>query len=244
MISVKRVRLSESIVDALKNMIAKEDLRPGERFFSENKLAAMLGVSRASVREAIKILEIAGRVIVLQGKGIFIAPSVSSDPECSPQSQWIQENEKLLLDHFEARLILEARTARHAAECAHPQDLCALERAHEAFQKEVPGARMVALIGADKIFHQTIAQMAGNRTLFSLMKLMTTSLAEGWITSLNVPGRVEKTVEEHGAVLDAIRSGDGKRAEKAMKRHLANALGDIQKAMGTPARGGVERCSG
>ncbi len=231
MISIKRVRLSESIVDALKDMIAKGDLQPGERFFSENKLAAMLGVSRASIREAIKILEIAGKVIVLQGKGIFIAPSVVSDPECSPQSQWIQENEKLLLDHFEVRLILEARTARHAAERAATRDLYVLEQAHEAFLKEIPRGSTVTLIGADKIFHQTIAQMAGNRTLFSLMRLMTTSLSEGWMTSLNVPGRGEKSVEEHGAVLDAIRSGDGKRAERAMKRHLANALGDIRKSM-------------
>lgn len=233
MSSIKRVRLSENIVDAMKNMIVKENLQPGDRFFSENKLAAMLGVSRASVREAVKILEIGGKVIVLQGKGIFIAPP-SPFPDHPQHLLWFQENEKLLLDHFEARLILEERTARYAAEQASPGDIRDLEDIHEAFLREAGSTETVVLIGVDKVFHQTIAKMTGNRTLYGLMRLMTTSLSEGWITSLSVPGRVEKTVEEHGAVLDAIRSGDGLKAEKMMRRHLANALRDIRKSMGKP----------
>ena len=231
MIFIKRVRLSESIVDALKNMIVEEKFQPGDRFYSEHKLAVMLGVSRASIREAIKILEVGGKVLVLQGKGIFIAPQPPVF-EASPRSLWFQENEKSLLDHFEARILLEERTAGYAAEHADPQSLGDLEQAHSSFLKEVGSGRTAALIGADKIFHQTVARMSGNRTLYSLMKLMATSLTEGWITSLNVPGRVEKTVEEHGAVLDAIREKDGKRAGRAMRLHLTHALEDIRRSMG------------
>lgn len=231
MISIKRVRLSESIVDALKNMIVEEKFQPGDRFYSEHRLAVMLGVSRASIREAVKILEVSGKVLVLQGKGIFIAPEPPAS-EGAPSSLWFQENEKSLLDHFEARILLEERTAGYAAEHADPQSIGDLEQAHDAFSREVVSGKTAVLIGADKIFHQIVARMSGNRTLYSLMKLMTTSLSEGWITSLNVPGRAEKTVEEHGAVLNAIREKDGKEAGRAMRLHLTHALQDIRRTMG------------
>jgi GntR family transcriptional repressor for pyruvate dehydrogenase complex len=63
------------------------------------------------------------------------------------------------------------------------------------------------------------------------MKTMTKSLPEGWITSLHIPGRVEKTLGEHSSILDAIRGGDPERAEEMMTLHLTNALKDIQASM-------------
>ena len=59
------------------------------------------------------------------------------------------------------------------------------------------------------------------------MKTMTKSLPEGWITSLHIPGRIKKTIEEHQKILQAIKDKDPVKAEKEMKNHLENALKDI-----------------
>jgi GntR family transcriptional repressor for pyruvate dehydrogenase complex len=60
---------------------------------------------------------------------------------------------------------------------------------------------------------------------------MTTSLPNGWISSLYTPGRIEKTIGEHGDILEAIRHRDKLAAENAMTRHLANALHDVTKEL-------------
>ena len=70
-----------------------------------------------------------------------------------------------------------------------------------------------------------------NRTLDYLMRTMTKSLPEGWITSLNIPGRVLKTVAEHGNILAAIERRDPDEAERAMTLHLSNARDDIRASL-------------
>lgn len=227
--AIKRIRLSDSIVEAIEDMMAEEEFLPGDKFYSENELVQMLKVGRSSVREAVRILEVRGRVSVLQGKGIFVSPS-SRYEDAPPFTRWLKDNEDSLWDHFEVRLILEPKMAERAASCATDEDIEVVQRAHTAFSQDLATGNITALIGADKVFHRCIARATGNRTMYSLMKTMTTSLSEGWITSLHVPARWERTVLEHGTVLDAIRRREGKRAKESMEVHLLNAMEDIRRS--------------
>ena len=226
---IPRIRLSDRVIDAIETKIAEGPFAAGDRFYSENELAAKLEVSRSSVREAIRILEVTGRVFVRQGKGIYIA---ASDGERSdPFAGWLKNNETSILDHFESRLILEPKTARLAAEKADAEALANIERAHAAFVANSESADTPALIRTDEMFHRRIAKATTNRTLDYLMRTMTKSLPEGWITSLNIPGRVLKTVAEHGSILAAIERRDPDEAERAMTLHLSNARDDIRASL-------------
>ena len=226
---IKRIRLSDSVLEAVKKMIEEDRFRPGDRFYSENELAGKLQVSRSSIREAIRILEASGRVTVRQGKGIFIVSAEEEKMESF--SAWLRDNEASIADHFEVRLIIEPKAARRAAEKADGEDVAHMEQAHRNFIRDMEKDDISGLIGWDEEFHRLVAKSTKNRTLYFLMRTMTHSLHEGWISSLTIPGRSARTVAEHGEVLSAIRGKDPDRAERGMSVHLGNALDDIRSSM-------------
>ncbi|MBI9102844.1 MAG: FadR family transcriptional regulator [Spirochaetales bacterium] len=223
---IKTIRLSEKVMEAVKTMIKEENFMPGEKFYSEHELTRRLQVSRASVREAIRILEITGQVNVKQGKGIFITDT--NTPGFEAFSIWLKNNREDLFDHFELRMIIDPKAAAKAAEKATEKDIQKITRACTAFKEEFEQKNTQGLIHADTKFHIAIAKSTKNKTLFSLMKTMGENLNEGWISSLHTPGRIEKTIVEHGEILNAIVKRDKNAAEKAMSRHLENALEDIK----------------
>ncbi len=168
----------------------------GDRFLLEAELEALEVTVLQS--EAVRILEVRGRVSVRHGKGIFIAEPFGEEED--PFRGWLKDNKTSLLDHFEVRLIIEPRAAWHAAVKADGESVRAMEKACESFAGNAGAGDTAALVKADGDFHRLIARSTKNRTLYCLMKTMTTSLSEGWITSLHIPGRIEKTVGNPSSV--------------------------------------------
>lgn len=228
---MKKVRLSEQVIDAIKQMISKEGFGPGDKFYSENKLTRKLDVSRSSIREAVRILEVTGFVSVKHGKGIFISDSIGDG--FGALSDWVKNNETFLIEHFEVRLIIDPKAAAYAARNAENDDIKKMEEACEEFVKDYKAGNTAGLIKTDKRFHKTIAKSTKNRTLFLIMKTMTESLPEGWISSLHIPGRANKTIVEHESVIQAIKTGNSGAAERAMAQHIDNALHDIRVSIGS-----------
>jgi GntR family transcriptional regulator, transcriptional repressor for pyruvate dehydrogenase complex len=223
---LKKIRLSDQVIDALKKMISDEGFKPGDKFYSENELTKKLQVSRSSIREAVRILEVTGFVNVKHGKGIFISDSIGQG--FGAFTDWIKNHEPSLIEHFEVRLIIDPKAAAYAARNAEEADIKNMEEACTEFVRNFKAENTTGLIEADECFHRVLAKSTKNRTLYLIMKTMTESLTEGWISSLHIPGRIEKTIVEHGKVLQAIKAGDSEAAEKAMVYHIQNALNDIR----------------
>jgi GntR family transcriptional repressor for pyruvate dehydrogenase complex len=222
---LKKIRLSESVTDAIKDMIVRDGFGPGDKFYSENELTQKLGVSRSSIREALRMLEVAGQVVVKQGKGTFIG--ASGDQRFKAFSNWLKNNEQSIKDNFEVRLIIEPKAAGKAAEKADVDDIAKLEEAFGQFVHFAGEGNTDEVILSDRRFHRLLAAATKNNTLHVLMKSMTTALPNGWISSLYTPGRIEKTIIEHGEIMSAIKNHAKVDAETAMTRHLVNALHDI-----------------
>jgi GntR family transcriptional repressor for pyruvate dehydrogenase complex len=229
MSAVKKVRLCESVIDAIKKMIAVDGFNPGDKFYSEKELTTRLQVSRSSIREALRILEVTGQVNVKQGKGIFI--SDIQGRRFKEFSTWLKIHEQSIKDNFEVRLIIEPKAARNAAEKATPGDIKNMESACTGFAQFVKDSNTEEAIVCDHRFHSALAGATKNKTLYVLMKAMITTLSDGWVSSLYTPGRTEQTIYEHGDIVDAIKNHDRAGAENAMTRHLVNALHDITKHM-------------
>jgi GntR family transcriptional repressor for pyruvate dehydrogenase complex len=225
MSSIKKVRLSESVIDAIKKMIVNDGFNPGDKFYSEKELTRKLEVSRSSIREALRILEVTGQVNVKQGKGIFI--SDAQGRRFKEFSTWLKNHEQSIKDNFEVRLIVEPKAARRAAENATSGDIKKMETACSQFAKSAKNGNTEEAILCDNSFHNSLAGATKNKNLYVLMKAMTTTLADGWISSLYTPGRTQQTIYEHGDIVDAIKNHDRAGAENAMTRHLVNALHDI-----------------
>jgi len=228
---IKKIRLSDSVINAIKKKIAKDNFQPGDKFYSENELSRQLQVSRSSIREAIRILEATGYVTVKQGKGIFVTDFDSQN--LKPFISWLKSNEQHIFDHFEIRLIIEPKAAAIAAQKADTDDIRKIEEVLAEFDLHAERKEITEIIKTDRIFHRLIAKSTKNSTLYVLINSLTTSLPKGWISSLHTPGRIDKTTHEHRDILKAITAKDNERAEGAMIRHLENALSDIKAHMGS-----------
>ena len=222
---VKKVRLSDSVIQAIKEMIVEDGFRPGDKFYSENELTGKLQVSRSSLREALRILEVTGQVSVRQGKGIYITDKQGQ--QFSEFSSWLKANEQSIRDNFEVRLIIEPKAAGYAAEKSDKKDIAKMQEAYDSFVAYAGELKVEEAIVCDGKFHRLLAAATKNKTLYVLMKAMIMNLPNGWISSLYTPGRIEQTVEEHNDILQAIKKQDKLGAENAMTRHLLNALHDI-----------------
>lgn len=223
---LKTVRLSERVCGVLKKLIAEEGFKPGDKFYSENELTSKLQVSRSSVREAVRILEATGWVTVEHGKGVFIAGSGHQGLDAF--TNWLKNHETDILEHFELRLMIDPRAAAYAARKATPEDVKLLEGLCEEFSRQSAQAPAEVLIKIDERFHAAIAKSTKNKTLAVLMHTMTRDLSEGWISSLHVPDRIRKTVDEHRKIVESIKTRQPEAAERRMVEHLTNALKEIK----------------
>jgi GntR family transcriptional repressor for pyruvate dehydrogenase complex len=200
---------SEQVAVQIQHHIQDEGLAPGDFLGREEDLAASFGVSRPTLREALKLLASGNLIRASKGPGggIFVAHTadVGMGRSLNDAIAMMLETGSVSLEELlDARLLLEVPLAGRAAFQANEQDL-------EALRAAVPGS-------AD--FHRAIAAAAGNRMLQALT---------GWIVEVLQPsldaaleGAIVESaiVEQHETLLSAIAKGDAPRAERAMKDHL------------------------
>jgi GntR family transcriptional repressor for pyruvate dehydrogenase complex len=224
---IKKVRLSGSVIDAVKETITVESSKPGYIFYSENELTRKLEVSRSPTREALRGPEVTGGLSVRPEKGIYIADSQQQGFKTF--SDWLKNNEQEIKDNFDVRLIVEPKAARSAAEKADKEDLKKLQDVHNKFVKFALEQDTEDAIIPDGRFHRLLAGATKNNRLHILMKAMTKDLPTVWVSSLYTPGRLKKNINEDADILDAVKKHDKARAENGMTLDPANALNDITK---------------
>lgn len=213
--------VSDRITQQILDLMAAEEIKPGDRLPSERDLAALLGVSRPSVREAVKTLEAQGRLRVRHGQGVFVA---------SPQSQEelraaLARQEVTLAELFAMREVLEVPAAAWAAAADRRDRIeaaaTALDELNRASGVDPPD--FAALRALDAAFHMRIVEAADNRFLRQTLGVLQEMLATSMETTLLIPGRLEKSRVEHERILGAVRSGDAAAARSAARRHIRSA---------------------
>jgi len=218
---IKRKRLSESAIDELKKFIAENNLNDGSQLPSERELVSKLQISRGSLREALRILEITGLIDVRPGKGIFVR-QVNGDLVI-PLPSWVTKYKDAIYKHFETRLILEPEIAALAARRITAEEIRMIEenvgRQNRLYEHEV-----VAIIRTDIEFHLLITEAAKNETISMLMNSLAKISFEGWKAALRVQGRNESAVSEHAEILRIISKRDEDGARTAMHEHMLASI--------------------
>jgi GntR family transcriptional regulator, transcriptional repressor for pyruvate dehydrogenase complex len=215
---------SEQVAVLIQHHIQREGLGPGEFLGREEDLAAEFGVSRPTLREALKLLASGNLIRATKGPGggIFVARTAEEGISRSVSdsiAMMLETGAATLEELLDARLLLEVPIAGHAA---HRADAALVQRLREAVEAETradPDDRE-ALAAADDQVHRTVAAAAGNGIAEALI---------GWVFEVLQPSLVAKLdgavlhsaiVEQHRALLAAMEKGDPARAERAMKDHL------------------------
>lgn len=205
--------LYERIVAQIERLIEERHLNPGDRLPPERELAVLFGVSRPSLREAVKTLEANRRVAVKHGTGVWIQPP-------DPMRHLTEAHEVGLRELFAMREVLEVPAAGWAAESGDPAAVDALYRV----LGEMEGSASIdELRRFDIDFHMRIAKMAGNRFLLRTMDVLHEMLRQGMATTLTIPGRLPRSRVEHRRIADAIATKDGDGARRLMRIHIRSA---------------------
>jgi len=217
--SIVRTSRSAQVRTQIQEAISRGEFQPGERLPSERELVQTFGVSRVSVREAIRSLEALGLVKVEQGRGAFVSDRRSGVGE--PLARWLALHRDEVFDLHLVRGALDELAAHCAAARHDPAAVAQLVLAHEALRERVEeGAPIEELIRHDLDFHIAIAEASGNPLLYDLLFDLHTLLAEARRFSFATGGRPRQSVSEHGEIVEAVRRGDPAAARAAMRRHV------------------------
>jgi len=216
--TIKRESTLEVIVQQIKDQIKKGILKPGEKLPSERKLADLLGVSRASIREAIQALAFSGYLEVIQGKGTYILEIATRYDEIT---KFFSEFSNYSLDYLmEARIMLEGEFARLAALNASQEEIDLIER---VFNETAKSKDLNTFVVKDLEFHLTIAKATHNPIMNGLMKIIGEMLYKETqkIIEISKDTRVN-TIETLRDLVQAIRQRNAQQAKELMSEHIRN----------------------
>jgi GntR family transcriptional repressor for pyruvate dehydrogenase complex len=214
---VKRTKVYAEVASQIYRLIEEGRLKPGDRLPPERDLADMFGVSRTSVRDAIRVLEMRGLVEPRHGEGTVVQ-QVPIDAIVSPLAETLVASKNLTADLFDMRKILEPPLARAAAMRASAEDLDAL-RQIVARQAERIQAGEIG-IAEDTAFHYRIATAAKNLVVLRVIDVVMDLLRESRARSLQRRGRAERSLHGHRRILAAIQDRDPDAAAEAMRPHI------------------------
>ena len=222
--------VTDEAILKIKAMIRSGELRPGDRLPPEKELSDALGLSRSSLREAVKALEVIRVLDVRRGDGTYVT-SLTPDILLDAMSFVVDiHQDSSVLELFEVRRILEPAAAALAARLATPSDVEHLLGLLAA----VRGTPSVdELVAHDQVFHRRIAELAGNAYLTSLLETLSSSTlrARVW-RGLSEEGSVERSLTEHRMIVDALARGDAALVAAHTTVHIDGVTGWLRRAMG------------
>lgn len=214
---VRKTRVYEEVAAQIQRLIGDGRLRVGDRLPPERELAERFGVSRTSVRDAIRVLELMGLVEPRQGEGTVVR-DLSPDSLVNPLASLLTRNRALLADLLDVRKMIEPGLAARAAVHATDEDLVKLDRIFARQRDKVQQGQLA--IEEDSEFHYAIATAANNRVILRVLDVLMDLLRESRERSLQVAGRLQRSLDGHRRILDAIRRRNASAAEAAMRQHL------------------------
>jgi GntR family transcriptional repressor for pyruvate dehydrogenase complex len=207
-------RLYEQVLERLRAYVTEAGLKSGDKLPAERELAASLGVSRASVKQAIVVLEVQGLVEARHGGGTYL---VRDTLDVEPVEQLV-ERRKRLPDVLEAREALETKLAELAAERRTEDELDDIRQSLDFMQEEIINGGFG--VEGDRRFHAAVTAAAHSSLLAEFMKTIATQITESRTESLRQPGRPHRSLAQHTAIYEAIAAGDPKKAAAAMRKHV------------------------
>jgi GntR family transcriptional repressor for pyruvate dehydrogenase complex len=211
---LSRPRLYEQVAEQITSWIDENGLKPGDRLPPERELATRLGVSRATVSQALVALEVIGVVAVRHGDGAVLTQTRSSTKIIDA----IRAHATRLPEIIEARDALESKLAALAAQRRSDDDMSRIDGALDEMERDInEGGRGVE---GDELFHAAVTAAAHSSLLARMMAEISDLILETRIESLSQPGRPRDSLKAHRKIADAIRRQEPRAAGEAMHDHV------------------------
>lgn len=218
----------------IERVILDGQLAPGDRLPPERELAELLGVSRVSIREALRELENRGLVDRKPGRGTIVLKPGERSRVGDEALDAVAHLRPELHDIMELRAIVEPPIARITASRATPRDLAQLRELVEAMEGETRSERYAEL---DRAFHQAIAQYAHNPLLELINEQIAVQISPSRASRYQTQERRSISSAAHRRIYAAIADGDGDRAEHEARAHVLDISQQIARALERDAEG-------
>jgi GntR family transcriptional repressor for pyruvate dehydrogenase complex len=221
-IPIKSTKVYEQVIDQIKNMIDKGTLKKGDKLPSERNLVQQLQVSRASIREALRALEVIGLIECRQGEGSYIKASFQ-DNLFEPLSIMFMLEGSNQEEIWELRKIMEVEAAGLASKKITSVQLNELREITERFMKS-EGEEEAITADIDKEFHYKIAECSGNILIFNILKTVATLVDHFIVDARKLiivhEGNKKILFSQHNEIYLAIEKHSSAESRQAMRVHL------------------------
>lgn len=219
---LSRVPVPHAAARKIQSMILGGELRPGEKVPSQREFALSLGVSRASLREALLTLETLGLLKTEPGRGTFVSqerPSASRN-----MARWRYADSYQVTDVFETRIMLEGQISGLSSQTLTEEEFQALEHQTDTMERNWESGDLLSNVEADLEFHAIIAAACPNRMIVDLYQSVRDQLTQTQIQPIPItePARMRASIAEHRRIIEALRMRDATSAMTEMHNHIRN----------------------
>ena len=226
---LSRKTLPDVVVAHLLEKIISSEYAEGSALPTENQINDALGVSRLTVREAIKTLTAGNVVTIRRGVGTFVNPPSewSSFDALMALSLSNVDKDKSARDLVEVRRMVETGAAVLAATNRTKSDLVALEKSISDMEAAFAAHDVEAFLEADSMFHDLILKASKNVFISLIFEPIKNFLREGKLKTSSVPETALHGIQWHKIILEAVRAGNAEQARIAMNTHMDQVIEDI-----------------
>lgn len=216
---IKNTKVYEQVIEQIEGMITNGILKKGDRLPSERELVEQLGISRASIREALRSLEIIGLIESKQGEGNFIRENFDNTL-FEPLSIMFMLNDCKIEEIFELRKVIEIETAALAAKKITTEEINKLQMLVDNMKTSEDEDERVK---DDAKFHYTIAKASGNFLILSILNTVS-SLMDSFIKDARkniINNQLKDSIDnEHEEILNALKTHNPDKASESMRKHM------------------------
>ena len=221
---IRRIKLSDTVVEHIKSFILAGRRKPGDKLPSEREFAATLGVSRTAFREAVRSLSLMGLLDVRHGEGTFVStPPASSFMK--PLSPMLATSDIDLLELIEAGRIIEAKAVSLCALRASEEEIADVFALVDEMQVNI--SCLDCFNRLDRDFHIAISRGSHNSVLVATLETIRDALHEQVRDVQRLPGVADRVFEYHRRIADALAVRDSECAERLMLEHFD----DVERAV-------------
>ncbi len=217
-------RLSDCVADEILSMVAEQRFQAGDKLPNENELSAELGVSRATLREAVRTLAASGVLEIRRGVGTFVAAETGQIDGADMFGK-LSDAQIGARDLYEIRLIFEPQAAYLAAQRASDTELARIL----SYGREVE--RLIESGGdrtrAEQSFHKAIAKATHNAFISRLMPILYEGIGKGVVLSKQNEQAVKDTLADHRLIMEFLSQRNPEGARDAMRIHILHAVQEL-----------------
>lgn len=223
---MQKENLSQRTAETLRAQILEEKrYQYGEKLPNENDLSETLGISRTTLREAIRILISEGLLVVKRGRGTFVADQFDQYTDSSMDVQELFKMKVTLRDLYETRLIFEPQAAALACKRATDKEIEQILALGEECQRQVKlNPQGKDRIASESAFHGAIIKAAHNDFLSQFMPTLTQTIEQTFALNYNLDVIAEDAYKDHILIMDFLKKRDGEAIKSAVTIHLHHAV--------------------